>query len=56
LPGRIDALLRAETGAAFDALHALEGEVIELLVDEWPDLDLAPVHERRAAYAPGGVG
>jgi ribosomal-protein-alanine N-acetyltransferase len=53
---RIDALLQAETGAAFDALHALEGEVVELLGEQWSDLDLAAVRERRAAYAPGGVG
>lgn len=52
LVARIEALLSAETSAAFDALHALEGEVVALLAGQWPDLDLGAVRERRAAYTP----
>jgi hypothetical protein len=52
LGARIEALLSAEASAAFDALHALEGEVLALLTGQWPDLDLGAVHERRAAYTP----
>lgn len=50
LPARIEALLKAEPTEAFDALHRLEGEVVDLLAQRWPDLDLAAVRERRAAY------
>lgn len=53
LADRIDALLVAPPREAFDALHALEGEVLALIAAELPDIDLAPLHQRRALYAPG---
>jgi hypothetical protein len=52
LAERIDGLLAAEPATAFAALHALEGEVIELVAREFPDLDLHAVRQRRAAFRP----
>ena len=49
---RIERLLRADPVGAFSELHALEGEVIDLLTARWPDLDLAAVRERRPAFVP----
>jgi len=52
---RIERLLRVDSSAAFSELHTLEGEVIELLMARWPDLDLAAVRERRRASCAGRV-
>jgi hypothetical protein len=49
---RIEALLKADAALAFAELHALEGEVLELVAQRWPDLDLAAVRERRSAFVP----
>lgn len=50
LAERIDALLSAPPRAAFDSLHRLEGEVLDLLAARWPDVDLGPARQRRALY------
>ena len=49
---RVERLLHSDSPAAFSELHALEGEVIDLLTARWPDLDLAAVRERRQAFVP----
>jgi [ribosomal protein S5]-alanine N-acetyltransferase len=49
---RIERLLQGDSAAALVELHALEGEVVELLAARWPDLDLAAVRERRLAFVP----
>jgi len=49
---RIERLLCADPAGAFSALHALEGEVIDLLMARWPDLDIAAVRERRLGFVP----
>lgn len=54
LAGRIERLLEAPARAAFDALHALEGEVLDLVARHRPEVDLGPVRQRRAAYLPAG--
>lgn len=48
---RIEHALQADMAAAFAELHALEGEVIALVAQRWPDLDLGAVRERHAAFA-----
>jgi hypothetical protein len=53
LAARIDSLLAAPLAAAFAELHALEGEVLDLVAARWPDIDLASVRQRRAAFARG---
>lgn len=53
LADRLDALLVAPPREAFDALHGLEGEVLEMIASEFPDIDLSPQRQRRALYAPG---
>jgi hypothetical protein len=50
LAERIDALLSAPPAPAFDALHALEGEVLDLVAGVRPEIDLAPARRRWAAY------
>ncbi|MES2960455.1 MAG: hypothetical protein V4792_19870 [Pseudomonadota bacterium] len=52
LAERIEALLAAPPPEAFALLHRLEGEVLDLVVARWPDLDLGEVRKRRAAFAP----
>ena len=52
LAQRIEALLAAPPREAFVILHTLEGEVLELVAKHRPDIDLAPAHARRAAFAP----
>jgi hypothetical protein len=52
LADRIDALLSAPMRDALIALHALEGEVLELVAQQLPVLDLAVVRVRRARYQP----
>ena len=52
LAERIDALLEAPPTAAFAALHALEGEVLDLVAAHAPEIDCA-VQARRAAYGRG---
>jgi hypothetical protein len=52
LAGRIERLLAAPAREAFDALHALEGEVLALVAQHQPAVDLGPVRQRRAAYVP----
>lgn len=49
---RLEAVLMAPPGPGFDALHALEGEVIELVAARWPDLDLSAVRRRHGDYTP----
>jgi hypothetical protein len=45
-------VLHADSAAALIELHALEGEVVELVAARWPDLDLAAVRERRLGFVP----
>lgn len=52
LAERIEALLAAPPREAFDALHALEGEVLERVAQHMPDIDLEAVRQRRAAWTP----
>jgi hypothetical protein len=52
LAERMEALLCAPPREAFDALHRLEGEVLDLVAERLPDVDLAPARKRWAAYAP----
>ena len=53
LADRIDGLLAAPPGPAARALHALEGEVLALVADTFPALDLSAVQARRALFASG---
>lgn len=53
LAERIDALLSLPPRAAFDALHRLEGEVLDLVAAHAPEIDLATTRQRREAYVPG---
>jgi hypothetical protein len=48
---RLERALQGDATAAFAELHALEGEVLALVAQRWPDLDLQAVRERRAAFA-----
>jgi hypothetical protein len=50
LADRIESLLAAAPAPAARALHALEGEVLALVAQAFPALDLAPVHARRADF------
>jgi hypothetical protein len=52
LAERMEALLSAPPREAFDALHRLEGEVLDLVAAKLPDVDLEPARKRLAAYAP----
>ena len=52
---RLEAVLMAPPGPGFDALHALEGEVIELVAERWPDLDLSAIRQRHGAYPSGAA-
>lgn len=47
---RLERALQGDAVAAFTQLHALEGEVLDLVAQRWPDLDLQAVRERRAAF------
>jgi len=51
LAQRIEALLAQEPRAAFEALHRLEGEVLDLVAHHLPEVDLAAPRARRAAWA-----
>ena len=53
LAERIDALLEAPPAAAFAALHALEGEVLDLVATHAPEIDLGAVRARWATFGPG---
>jgi hypothetical protein len=48
---RLEALLLAPPDEAFAQLHALEGDVLELVAQQWPGLELAPLRARREAFA-----
>ena len=50
LADRIAAILDGPVVAGFELLHALEGEVLALVAQQLPDVDVAKVHERRAAW------
>ena len=50
LAARIEALLAAPPRAAFDALHALEGEVHALVAAQMPEVDLSAARRRHEAY------
>jgi hypothetical protein len=54
LAERIDALLQAPLPAAFDQLHALEGEVLALVAQHADGVDTAPAERRRRDY-PGAA-
>ena len=47
---RMEALLCAPPAEAFAQLHGLEGEVLALVAQHLPDIDIAPVQARRAAF------
>jgi hypothetical protein len=49
---RLESALQGDATAAFAELHALEGEVLALVAQRWPDLDLQAVRERRTAFVP----
>jgi len=51
LADRIEALLAAPPRAAFDALFALEGESLDLVAQQMPDVALEVPRQRRAAWA-----
>jgi DNA-binding transcriptional regulator YdaS (Cro superfamily) len=55
LAARLDAVLAAPPARAFAVLHALEGEVLALVARQHPDIDLAALHRRRAAFDPADV-
>lgn len=55
LAQRIEQALRADTAQGFQALHALEGEVLALVAIRWPDLELAAVRARHASFDPGPI-
>jgi hypothetical protein len=50
LAERIEALLALPAPKAFDALHALEGQVLDLVAQEMPEIDLTAAHRRRSAW------
>jgi hypothetical protein len=50
LADRIDALLAAPLADAFVALHGLEGEVLALVTEHAPHVDLTKVHEQRKRF------
>jgi hypothetical protein len=52
LAERIDALLAAPVNEGLAALHALEGEVVDLVEQHLPEIDLALARTRRAAWPP----
>ncbi len=52
LASRIDALLLAAPAIAFAQLHALEGEVLDLVARHAPRVDLAAARSRRADFRP----
>ncbi len=52
LATRIETLLAAPPREAFDALHALESEVLALVAAQMPEVDLSAVRRRREAYSP----
>ena len=52
LADRIEALLLAPPREAFVQLHALEGEVLELVAEAFPDIALDTLRQRRAAFTP----
>ncbi len=47
---RITTLLAAPSRAAFDALHALEGEVVDLVAAHRPDVDVEAARRRHAVW------
>ena len=52
LAERIERLLEAPTRSAFAQLDALEGEVLDQVAREMPQVSLAAVQAQRAAYVP----
>jgi hypothetical protein len=52
LGARIDSLLAAPHRQAFAQLHALEGEVLDLLAVHRPEVDLAAARQRRTLFTP----
>lgn len=52
LAERIERLMEAPPRIAFAQLFELEGEVLDLVAREMPQIDLAAVRTRRAAYDP----
>jgi hypothetical protein len=52
LAERIEALLAAPPREAFMLLHALEGEVLELVAAALPDVEQGALHQRRTAFVP----
>jgi hypothetical protein len=52
LAERIERLLEAPPRDAFAQLFALEGEVLDLVARQMPQIDLAAVRSRRAAFDP----
>jgi len=52
LADRIESLLGAPHEEAFATLHALEGDVLDLVAKYMPETDLTSARRRHAAYAP----
>lgn len=52
LAERMHELLSAPAVPAAQMLHTLEGEVLALVATRYPDIDLGPVQQQRAAFVP----
>jgi hypothetical protein len=52
LAERIDGLIDAPAREAFAALHTLEGEVLDLVAQRCPEVDLGEVRRRRPRWSP----
>jgi hypothetical protein len=50
LADRVETLLAAPLAEAFAMLYALEGEVLALVAEHAPQIDLTAVHERRKRW------
>jgi hypothetical protein len=50
LADRVETLLAAPLAEAFERLYALEGEVLALVSEHAPQIDLTAVHERRKRW------
>ena len=50
LADRVETLLAAPLPEAFALLYALEGEVLALVAEHAPQIDLTAVHERRTRW------
>ena len=47
---RLELALHADAAQGFKTLHTLESEVLALVADRWPDLDLSAARARHAGF------